>query len=422
MADVRTFVLTDVKDNSNKFWEVETNGSSMTFRWGRVGHTPQTMTSTHNQKDIDKKIREKLKKGYEEIIVIKGANAAKAAGSETVKQAAFAQLAGGNITLTNLIERLVAANRHELHQASGGKIDVNLSTGAVTTPLGAITKTSIDAARLILKNMSDLIDANKNFVDSDQFISQLQSYLKLVPQRVGHARGWHRYVISDAAAIVRQSALLDQLEASADLAAAVDTTDDGKIPDLIQTKITECVDPAAILLVETMFERTRNRMHTSNNLKVKKVYDVDHGPMRDAYAKRGANMDDKRILWHGTRTFNVLSILKGGLIIPKRTGTFQITGRMFGDGLYFSDQSTKSLNYAQGYWDGGSRDNTCFMFLAEVAMGKAYQGTSRQSRYPVDGYDSTDVRGGTNSVMNNEMIVYSTDQVNLKHLIEFEPR
>ena len=32
------------------------------------------------------------------------------------------------------------------------------------------------------------------------------------------------------------------------------------------------------------------------------------------------------------------------------------TGRMFGNGVYFSDQSTKALNYAYGYWGGGDRD------------------------------------------------------------------
>ena len=39
--------------------------------------------------------------------------------------------------------------------------------------------------------------------------------------------------------------------------------------------------------------------------------------------------------------------------------------------MYFANSSTKSLNYAYGYWDG-KRDNNCFMFLCDVAMGKHY--------------------------------------------------
>ena len=92
---------------------------------------------------------------------------------------------------------------------------------------------------------------------------------------------------------------------------------------------------------------------------------------------------------------------------------------MFGPGAYFSDQSTKSLNYAYGYW-GGSADNNCFMFLADVAMGKAYTPSSWGSGFPKRGYDSTFAKAGKSGVRNNEMIVYKTNQANLKYLIEFE--
>jgi poly [ADP-ribose] polymerase len=94
---------------------------------------------------------------------------------------------------------------------------------------------------------------------------------------------------------------------------------------------------------------------------------------------------------------------------------------MFGNGIYFSDQSTKSLNYAYGYWDGGSKDNRCYMFLADVAMGMPWHPTRTGSNVkPPEGYDSVFARGGKDIVMNNEMIVYRTSQANLKYLVEFE--
>lgn len=124
-------------------------------------------------------------------------------------------------------------------------------------------------------------------------------------------------------------------------------------------------------------------------------------------------------LWHGTRAHNVLSILKGGLIIPTSAGGYTITGRMFGDGVYFSDQSTKSLNYAYGYWGGGSRDHNCFMLLAKVAMGKAYTPPGPTQRLPA-GYDSMFAKGGRSGVQNNEMIVYKLPQAHLSYLCEFD--
>jgi poly [ADP-ribose] polymerase len=94
---------------------------------------------------------------------------------------------------------------------------------------------------------------------------------------------------------------------------------------------------------------------------------------------------------------------------------------MFGNGVYFSDQSTKSLNYAAGYWDGKASDERCYMFLADVAMGRPWHpDRTGASVKPPAGYDSVYARGGKDRVLNNEMIVYRTSQVNLKHLVEFE--
>ena len=93
---------------------------------------------------------------------------------------------------------------------------------------------------------------------------------------------------------------------------------------------------------------------------------------------------------------------------------------MFGNGVYFSDQSTKSLNYAYGYWDRGGKDKHCFMFLFDVIMGKAYKPDRYgRSGLPKAGYDSTFAEAGT-SVMNNEMIVYDVAQCRPKYLVEFK--
>ena len=128
------------------------------------------------------------------------------------------------------------------------------------------------------------------------------------------------------------------------------------------------------------------------------------------------------MLWHGTRAHNVLSILKGGLIIPPSTGAggYTIAGRMFGDGVYFSDQSTKSLNYSAGYWgSGGAEKGNIFMLNAQVAMGKSYTPPGPTQRRPA-GYDSIYAIGGKSGVQNNEMIVPTLEQIHLDYLCEFE--
>jgi poly [ADP-ribose] polymerase 2/3/4 len=124
-------------------------------------------------------------------------------------------------------------------------------------------------------------------------------------------------------------------------------------------------------------------------------------------------------LWHGTRSSNLLSILKNGLMIPKANAA-HCTGRMFGDGIYTSLQSTKALNYATDFWNkSGSANQRTFMFLCEVALGKMYEPTSRAVSFPKTGTNSTWVDAGKCGVMNHECIVYDTAQINLKYLCEF---
>lgn len=52
------------EDAHNKFWQYDVNGDTVTIKWGRIGSTPQESTMKFNQSHIDKKVREKLKKGY----------------------------------------------------------------------------------------------------------------------------------------------------------------------------------------------------------------------------------------------------------------------------------------------------------------------------------------------------------------------
>jgi poly [ADP-ribose] polymerase len=149
-----------------------------------------------------------------------------------------------------------------------------------------------------------------------------------------------------------------------------------------------------------------------------KIYDVEIAVMNNSFGKQGKTIGNIRELWHGTRIGNVLSILKSGFVIPPSNAP-HVTGRLYGNGAYFSDSSTKSLNYSYGYWSG-TRNNHCFMFLCDVAMGKTYTPSGSYGLFPQAGYDSTFAKGGSSGVINNEMIVYKTHQINPKYLLEFE--
>ena len=91
-------------------------------------------------------------------------------------------------------------------------------------------------------------------------------------------------------------------------------------------------------------------MHTASRLKLQRVFELVDPVGARVYADVAVVIRNEQELWHGTRAANLLSILRRGLYVPPTTGsTVQIAGRMFGDGVYLSAQSSKALNYSHGF-------------------------------------------------------------------------
>ena len=160
-------------------------------------------------------------------------------------------------------------------------------------------------------------------------------------------------------------------------------------------------------------------------MRLDEVYEIV--PTDKAETARWQELADRhgnvRRLWHGTADPNLVSILHRGLVVPpaRGSGGFHITGRMFGDGVYLSDQSSKALNYATGFWRGAGSVRPS-MLLADVVMGHELRPRSRTgiaSKMRTGRYQSISVRGGTCGVLNNEMIVQNPDQIALRYLCVF---
>jgi len=132
------------------------------------------------------------------------------------------------------------------------------------------------------------------------------------------------------------------------------------------------------------------------------------------------------LLFHGTRSVNTSGILRKGLMLPRQLVGVQITGAMFGPGLYYADDWKKSAGYCSlsgGVWsrgDGGVRNRQAFMFMADVVCGNPYvaPGPSGYVK-PPQGHHCVFGKAGKSQVMNNEWIVYTTRQNCLRYLIEF---
>lgn len=447
VLEEKMFVAVDPAENHNKFWKYERFDTPISapgkrgvmetgdvrYTWGRIGAgKPQSTLKMFNEKELARIIRDKLNKSdqipYQEIQVLNSNGASvppKQLQKEEIKRAAVKEIAGDCNITGALIKKLAEVNRHELNVATGGKIDVDLETGIVRTALGVVSLETVQTARQKLDLIAPYI--NRGDFENKAFHQLLADYLRLIPQVVGHKRGWYRDFN-----LTNQTSLLDQLESSIELANK--RIDDGRKAAVkngkaetngtFRTRMKVVTDNKVIERVKKLYSDNVNRGHSCSHLRPVRVYEVEIPHMAEAFEIRGRKVGNIKTLWHGSRAFNILSILSRGFVLPTQLSTVQTTGAMFDNGVYFSNQSTKSLNYSYGYWGGGGRESNCYMFLVDVAMGKEYIPSGSDSRAASKcksgGYDSCHAMPGRSGVMNDEQIIYDPAQSNIKYLVEFD--
>lgn len=418
---MRTAMLiqTSASDNHNKFYELTLHDDGrVVARFGRVGANGQTSVIGQGEHVFDRQVEKKKRRGYQDA----GITTTTSATSSGALTQAGAALAAGDPLITDLVNMLIRINAHSIEVASGGKIAVSTS-GSVTTPLGPVSMLNITQARDLLSTME------RGDLDV------LDQYLMLIPQRVPAKRGWSDTFFDGFTTFADQSKLLDQLEDSVRFSTATDTGDN--LDDVFRYRLAVVDDAKIIGKIDKDFRSTANASHATSQSTLRRVYALTDVRRDQEVADTQQRIGNVRPMWHGSRAANVLSILATGLQVPGR-GAGHVTGRMFGDGLYFSEQSSKSLNYSRGgVWSSG-RDSRYFVFRADVAMGWECRpnlhgintgswGGGSQCNDVLSGkirdkhrrFDSINVKGGTCGVRNHEAIVPGPDQSKLVWLCEF---
>jgi hypothetical protein len=117
---------------------------------------------------------------------------------------------------------------------------------------------------------------------------------------------------------------------------------------------------------------------TTHNFKLKLSYLYEFNSQR-SHESKYKTTDESYLLWHGSRTINIVSILTNGLLINPLNVI--INGKMFGNGIYFANCSTKSAQYSSYDSDGYG-----ILLLCEVKLKNIYVAT-KSSIKPV-GYDT----------------------------------
>ncbi|KAJ2008646.1 hypothetical protein GGI04_001066 [Coemansia thaxteri] len=242
-----------------------------------------------------------------------------------------------------------------------------------------------------------------------EIMSLNEQYFVIIPNKVKNARDIEGLLFSQKAVDEQRAtcdALLDTLNLIDDLKEKKLKEEDkdktnpeegGDKPSTFSVEIETIEDKDTFKRISDLFESTKNKLHGRFNTsaRVIRVYQVKLESQQSPFEESQEKLGNVNLLWHGTRTQNLLSIMSKGLLLPKLSPG-QKAGAMFGTAA----MTTVKI------------DNS-YMFLASVAVGPI-------SSLPPKGYDSYWAKAGISSVLNDEIIVFSAGQVRLDYLIEIE--
>lgn len=232
-------------------------------------------------------------------------------------------------------------------------------------PLGRLSKNTIKAGYTVLKELETAINGG----DGD--IEELTNrFYTLIP----HVFGMKRPPKINSLQMVRTK--LAMVEALADIEVASTllkaNKGAGSMIDANYEKLNCHIEPVARSSAEfkTVQEYVDNTFKGTPP-KIIDVFALERDGEHSRFADVGANIGNRKLLWHGSRLTNFVGILSQGLRIAPPEAP--VSGYRYGKGVYFADQASLSVNYCRTY--GSS--NFC-MLLADVALGKPAELTADQ--------------------------------------------
>jgi poly [ADP-ribose] polymerase 2/3/4 len=469
VIEVQDLSCTDIKGNNNKYYHLELQLAGKLARvhseYGRVGATKPSREYRYLDDEADARkifeqiIKSKTQRKSEPYVKVDLAK--RDVGSSSAKKIVKA-ITGGTTAkaspkakskLDTAVQRIVS----RFFTDTASFIQTNLKC-----PLGQLSREQIDEGRAVLDKAKLLVNAGQKLTrkttgDLEDLTSRFYS---LIPHNFGFKKlDASKLILSDLVRIAQKESDLDVfLDAkNAASAMAADAEIDARYHSLnAQLKEIEAKDPTFKWL-ESMVQNTRAANHKFlGKLKVKSIYALaragedlakdsiflenaeriarECGKYSAPHVKKITDRPDLDAklaklyqkanvwpVWHGTRNANMVGIVTRGLLI--RPAGAVHAGSMFGDGLYFAHQSTKSLNYTSvkgSYWASGS-DETGFLFVADAAFGNMHVAKSSQFfKAPPKGFHSVYGKSGTTrGLQNDEMITYYPTGPKQQHALRY---
>ncbi|XP_054169146.1 poly [ADP-ribose] polymerase 1-like [Oppia nitens] len=456
--DIYSVVLSkvDVSKNKNSFYKLQLlehdtkKGKYFVYRsWGRVGttiggNTLEKFSKVSDALDFfednykektgnDWNKRHKFKKNpdlYYPVDIDYG-------GDQTEQ---FVKLeVGNNSKLSKEIQDFIC-NIFDVQKMKEQMLEFELDLEKM--PLGKLSKKQLLNACSVLKELSQLIDVKPP--NMNKLKTATNKFFTLVP----HNFGTDKPPLIDNEEMIKTK--MEMLDTLLDIEMAYDmiSTNGEKVIEedpidhhykKLNTKLEVLTkDLEEYTIIEKYLKNTHGSTHHFN-LEIIDIMKVERNGEIDKYAK-WKHIENRMLLWHGSRVTNFAGILSQGLRIAPPEAP--VTGYMFGKGIYFADMVTKSA----GYCHSQANKNIGYLLLSEVAIGEPWELKDAKDvkklpkgKHSVKGIGETEPDPNEihvlpdglkvplgkgvkakdkTSLLYNEYIVYDVNQVNIKYLLK----
>jgi len=402
--------------NSNKYYNLfEQSDGTVRCEWGRVGKAPKITIISSSEFDSTYREKTGSKKGYidqTELFVEATPidNDTKTASGEVVE------------IKDNMVKRLF----DDLMAYANKSIKQNYK---VTQE--SVTEAQVNAAQSLVNEITNALKIGANISEINNKLLRLYT---VIPRAMKDVRNHLLPSLTDKYNLEKAQRVMSNEQNTLDTMAGQvqlikqqreanklnEGTNASKIDLLSQMglKVSAVVDKNILNEIKTLMGPNANQM--------KNVYEVVNTKTQSKFDVNLKNAKNKKtaLYFHGSRNANWFNILQSGLLIHPAGAVH--TGSAFGDGIYFASKAQKSIGYTSlsgSYWASGS-DNKAFLSLFEVHIGKQYITHASDSSLcfekiqKLGSYDSVYAKPSGGFLQNEEFIVYNTNQVTIKYLIE----
>ena len=388
--------------NNNKFYRMVENGDgTWTATWGRVGNDKSQskvypMSAWH--RIYDEKVKGKGgRDAYTDVTGLRKEHTSKA--FRDVEDTAIMDLL------------------RTLHEYSNKSLNENYTVSSAD-----VTPQQIDKAQDILNNITALSLTDFSNDEADQLLTELYT---VIPRKMNNVKNFLLNGETDSKQklqqiIQREQDSVDNMAQSVSTQTIADTNEGTTLEDALGIKISHVTNEEISAIKQLMGSNADQfvRAFAVTNTRTQALFESQ---------KEKSYKPWTRLLWHGSRNENWLSILNKGLMI-RPTGVV-LTGAMFGNGVYFANKAQKSIGYTSlsgSYWARGSA-NQAFLAVYEVNTGMEYRTQSRDNwmgncderTIRMKNCDSLFAQAGS-VLRNDELIVYNQDQSTIKYIVEIK--